>query len=231
MGRYLGNAQVVGKDHAQDWVHLTSANYRVNQESPSAAYKPTSIGFTNIFTDDFDEYKFILTNVRMAEPTAGDAYANLFVRFNAEGQDGWNEYTSDQECGLNASWHYTQSGDWGGYYGNGDMTTSGAKITGNVSAAEVWGRAGWKNEYGRWGDWNITAVAGEFIILRPQDTTYNKYWYFRGCTGLGANGNSRNGYLTGGFVKVAAAISDIKFYWNQSQPFYSFDVEVYGLGK
>ena len=49
MGRYLGNAQVVGKDHAQDWVHLTSANYRVNQESPGAAYKPTSIGFTNIF--------------------------------------------------------------------------------------------------------------------------------------------------------------------------------------
>ena len=56
MGRYLGNAQVVGKDHAQDWVHLTSANYRVNQESPGAAYKPTSLGFTNLFTEEFNDW-------------------------------------------------------------------------------------------------------------------------------------------------------------------------------
>ena len=230
MGRYIGNAQVVGKEHAQDWVHLTSANYRVNQEAPGAANKPTSIGFTNLFTDDFDEYRFIFTGVRMAEPTSGDAYSNFGVQFNAVGQVGYNENAGDNRASVSAQWHY-RSPSSGGGQNQSDMGPYFVKLTTHIAAAEVWGRAGWKDQYSRWGDWNITALAGEFTILRPQDTSYNKHFYFRGQGGLDANGNQRNGWWTSGVVKVAAALSDIKFYWESNRPFYSYDVEVYGLGK
>ena len=234
MGRYIGNAQVVGKEHAYDWVHIKSANWRVNSqvEGSSVMHRPTSVGFTNIFTDDFDEYKFILTNFRVANPTSGDTYASLYARFNAVGEDGWNESVSDNHAQQNSAWHYTSGGDSGGYYGYaGNSGTGGIRLCGNISVSETFGRAGWKDEYSRWGDWNITGIAGEFIIIRPQDTTFRKYWYCRGVSGLDPNGNQRNGLYMGGYVETASALSDIKFYWNGSQPFYSFDVEIYGLGK
>ena len=242
MPHYLGKAPTVDKEtDFQDWVHLTGSKFR-RGDGPTGyvgiAARPTTVGFNDIFTKyDFDEYMFVLTNVRLDGSVTGDKYREFYVYFNAVGQSGFNEYQSEGSAAISRSWQSSSQSSWSDS-GSQYNTSSGAKLAGNISAQGVFGRGVYKDQYSRFYDWNQDAFCGIFTLYRPKDTSRFKWWNMDSMMSSGPNGNQLFSYHNFGYVKTVNAITEIMFGFNvgsnpmtTSAPFFSYDIQVYGLSK